>query len=1022
VSGVRENVIPAFSLRRPVTVMMAFAALLVMGVIAWRSIDLELLPAGFTPPFLFVQIPTLASSPEEVEQRIAIPTEEMLATVRNLERLGTRVRSNSASFIMGFRDGTDMDDAYNQVRDRVERVIPDFGDDIGQYFIWKYNPADDPVVWFGVTFGDDADDPGRLIDDWYVPRIERIAGVSRVEVSGAPQRVVSVQVDERLVNAAGLSMFELVRRMTSDNFSMSTGTIEQAQATMPLRVVARYDSLERMRMLPVGGGLRLDDIADVVIEDRAERSLYRINQRQSIWLAVYKESTANTVDVVRAVHEVVEALPGEHQSLEEAEAHYFFDQGEIIESSLGNLQRSALQGALFAIAVLFIFLRSVRMTLLVTSAIPTSMLLTLVAMYFTGGTLNVLSLMGLMLVVGMVVDNAIVVVESVQRYRQAGQAPMDAALHGASDVALAIMVSTATTIVVFVPIILMSGDQMLSFYLGQIGFPVCVGLVASLVVALTLLPLATSRLAAGKIAPRPVAAFVWLEKKYGALLRWTLTRRLESAAICAALFLSTFYPMKKVTVTDQSEPNISDFRIYVDMPQSLTWEERVEVMTQYEQILWDKRAEFGIDDLMVRIGGRWGAPQLRAFLVDEDQRPLGRDEVIEAAMAALPPLPGISLSVSWRGGADASREVNVSVAGPDSRRLAEIAEEISRRLRYIEGVTSVRAESSEDGQPEMLLQVDRERSVPLGLNPATVGGTVDFALRGRQVGQLQQELGEIPVYVEGATGQANELSQLRSLQIPSLAGPVTLDSVADFRVSPGFRGIDRENRRTSLSLTIQTSREDLQELSAEIQQSVADYPWPRGYGLSLGGRFQQVEEGSQDRVFALILSITFVFLLMGVLFESFVLPLSIVLSIPFAFTGVYWALYLAGQSLDVMAGVGLVILVGIVVNNAIVLVDVVGEKRRQGETRLDALVNSGQERLRPILMTALTTIFGLIPMAFGNASLVGVPYKPLGLAVMGGLVASTVLTLVVVPLFYTFFDDLSRTGRAWVSKTLGSRH
>jgi len=1012
----RGTFIPGLSLTRPVTTVMGFIALLVMGWVAWRNIDVELLPSGFTPPFLFAQIPTLRSSPEDIEQRIAVPTEEMLATVRNLDRLATRINTNSASFIMEFADGTDMNDAYNQVRDRIERVLPQFGNDIGQYFIWKYNPADEPVVWLGASFAD-ADDPGRLIDDYVVPRLERIPGVSRVEVSGAPQRVVAIQVNERMVDAAGTTMFDLIQSLSRDNFGLSAGQVEQDGALFPLRVVARWESLQDMRALPVGQGLTLDDIADIAVEDRAERSMYRVNGRPSIWLEVYKESTANSVEVARSVQQTLDLLPSRYDELASAEFSYFFNQADIIEESLGNLESSAWQGALFAIVVLFLFLRHVRMTALITMAIPVSMLGTIVVLYFTGRTLNVLSLMGLMLVVGMVVDNAIVVVESVQRHRQMGKSSYLAALHGAGEVALAILVSTLTTVVVFVPIILMSGDQMLSFFLGQIGFPVCVGLVASLVVALTLLPLATARLVPGH-TPAPPRVIVWLENGYARLLDMTLRRRLEATLLAALVFASTWYPMSRVTVTDQSESAINDFRIFVEMPQSFTWQERVDVMLEYEATLGALREELGVRSVVSRVGGRWGRPNVRCFLVPSDERPLEVPEIIERAHGALRQIPGVRTSLSWQSGAGATDSLTVSIAGPDSRRLAEMAEEVSRRLRFIEGVSSVRAESGEDGQPEMHFVVDRERALQVGLTPQIVGGTIDFALRGRQVGRLPQDDGELPVFLEGQIASYNEMDELSGMELPSPMGTVTLDSVSSSQESPGFRSIDRENRRTAISLTIYTTREDLEALSDEIDAAMAGFDWPRGYGLDKGRRFMDVSKGAADRLLALTLSVTFVFLLMGILFESFVLPLSILLSIPFAFTGVYWGLWLTETSMDMMAGVGLVILVGIVVNNAIVLVDVVGDRQREGLTRHVALVEAGRERLRPILMTALTTIFGLIPMAMGNAAVAGVPYKPLGITVMGGLVASTLLTLFVVPLFYTFFDDMRLGARDWLAALL----
>ena len=1007
---VRGDTLPRFSLHRPVTVGVVFLALAVLGAIAYRNISLELVPSGFTPPFLYVQVPTLRSSPADVEERIALPVEEMLATVRNLDRLGTRIRGNSASFIMEFADGTDMDVAYNQVRDRIDRVLPQLGDDIGQYFIWKYNPSDDPVVWFAVTFDDQIENPGAALDALIVPEFERVPGVSRVESFGAPQRVVSIEVDDRLVDATGRSMVELIQSLQSDNFSLAAGALEDGGMSYPLRVVARYASLEELRALPVGNGLRLGDVGVVEVQDRAERAVWRVDSQNSIMLAAYKESTANTVDVARAVREVAERELASDPRLAGTNFAFFFDQGEVIEGSLGNLQATALWGGLFAVGLLFFFLRRGAMTVLVTLAIPISLMITLVVMYFTGRTLNVLSLTGLMLSVGLVVDNAIVVVESIQSRLLEGATGRRAALLGSAEVGLAILVATLTTVVVFLPLILMSGNETLSFYLGNIGMPVCVALVASLVVSLVFLPLATTfGLRAG--APPRVRVIDAITRGYTKALRAAMTRRTDTLLIALAVAASTALPAKHVQQSDQSEPNINDFRIFPNFPEEYTWAQKVDMLLEYERVLEEQRDELGIQHLLVRMGGQWGRPYLRAFLVDPDERTLERDAIIEQATESLPEFPGVTWSMSWEGGTGPTDAITVRVVGADSERLAELTQEVARRLRLLEGVTSVQTDSIEAGQAELQFEVQPERSLRLGMSAMMVGGTLDFALRGRQLPSFQAGEDELPVFIEADIDDVDEVDEIQRLPMPGLVDGVVLGDVTASQVSDGYRSIDREDRRTVSSISITTARDDLEALGGEINAVMEGFAWPRGYGLELGGRFEALEDGARDRNFALLLAVVCVFLLMGVLFESVALPFSIILSIPFAFTGVYWALWLTDTPMDLMAGVGLIILIGIVVNNAIVLVDRISELRRRGVPRLEAIVQAGEHRLRPILMTALTTIFGLIPMAVGTQSLVGIPYSPLGRAVMGGLVASTLLTLFVVPLFYTYMDDLGATYR-----------
>ncbi len=997
----RPSGIVGFSLRRPVTVTMALAALLVLGVIARLGIPVELIPSGFTPPFLYVEVPTLRSAPADVEARIAIPVEERLATVRNVSKLGTRISANSASFFMEFRDGTDMDVAYNQVRDRVDRVLPSLDEGIGRYFVWKYNPTDEPIIFFAVSFPPDVN-ASWLIENLVIPKLDRVPGVSRVESYGAPNRVVSVQVDDRMADAAGPGLSGLIQRLSNDNFSLSGGMVEDGAQRLPLRVTSRYESLDEISGLPVGNGLHLSDIATVEIEDRSERAVYRVNRTPSVFLAVYKESTANTVDVAEAVRTLVSSEITDDPRLEGFDYAWFFDQGTLIESSIDTLEETALWGGVFAVIVLMLFLRRLGMTLLIALAIPASLLCTLVVMYFTGRTLNVLSLTGLMLSVGMVVDNAIVVVEAIQARMLEGDTPREAAYRGTKEVALAIVVATLTTVVVFLPLILMTGSEMLSFYLSQIGMPVCVGLVASLLISLGFLPLAAAYGLSSK-PPAEVKSVVWLQERYSRALSWALRHRTDAMVVGALALVSMVVVAGKVPRTDQSEPNFNDFRVFLDLPEEYGWQERVDVLLAHEDALWAAREELGIRDLMVRMG-TGGRPQVRAFLVDPEDRILEREAIIERAMTLLPSFAGVTSSLDWSS-SGASDATSVRIVGRDSRVLAELGEEAARRLRHVDGVTSVRTESGDDGGRELHFVVDRERALRLGLSAASVGGTIDFALRGRELESLRTGTEEFPILVQGDLSQVDEVAEITRLGMPSLVDHVVLADVSETRFETGWGTIDREDRRTVSTLTIMSAREDLEVLSAEVDAVLDGMDWPRGYSRELGGRFETIETDRQEQNFAILLAICFVFLLMGVLFESVVLPFTILLSIPFAFVGVYWALFLTRTPFDMMAGVGVIILIGVVVNNAIVLVDRIGELRRMGMERSEAVREAGRQRLRPIIMTAATTLFGLVPMAMGTQSLVGIPYSPLGRAIIGGLTASTVLTLFVVPLFYTLVDD-----------------
>lgn len=1006
--------LPRLALRRPVTVAMASMALIVIGVVAYARIPRELLPSGFTPPLLFVQIPTRISTPKDNERSVAIPIEESFGTVRNVDSMRAWVNQDRVGFLLQFKDGTDMDVAYTQVRDRLDRVMPDLPTDLGKYFIWKYNPSAEPIFWIGAVLpeGLKDGDAAWLLESRLVKRLERVPGVSRVQLEGAPDREIHIEVDDKRANAAGVGAFALVERLQSDNFAVAAGTLDDGGERYPLRVVARFEDLDQVRAIPIGNGLRLRDVAEVRYVTPDTDAIYRINGRPGVIVQVFKEGEANTVDVCAAVEALVHSGDPELSRFEFIE---FFNQGFHIEESLYNLQITMLWGGLFAIVILFFFLRRVGITLVITLAIPASMMVTLVVMYFTGATLNALSMMGLMLSVGMVVDNSIVVVENIQRARIEGLDAIQAAIYGTGEVALAILVATSTTVVVFLPLILMSGSETLSFYLGKIGYPVCIALAASLAVSLIFIPLASTwRVSGADRIPPPLPMITWLEDRFAALLDLSLRRRADALLLTMLAFLSIFIPAGQLKETDTKAGNPNDFQIFTNFEDDASYAEKDAYLKSAEAALMANAEALGISDVLTRMGGNWGRARLRVFLKDLDERDgLDREEIVEKAQAILPVAPGVSTSTSWSERAEgASDTIRLGLKGPDSDKLAELAAEVAWRVRNVPGVVSVELETDDDATRELHMRVQRELAAQRGLSPLIIGGTVGYTLQGRRLNDFHAEDREVSMIVIAPRKDREGLQDLQNVALrdPSGGPGVALGNLTTSSLSPAYRSITREDRHTLYEIVVTASDDDLLALGQSIDAAMAGFEFPRGYALSKGERFSNLETNQDEQSFALIMAVLCVFLLMGILFESFLLPLSIVVSIPFAFVGVYWALFLTDTAFDVMAGIGLIILVGVVVNNAVVLIDLVEILRRQGLDRHLALVEAGRKRLRPILMTALTTIIGLLPMAMGTASIVGIPYAPLGRALIGGMTASTLLTLLVVPLCYTAFDDLREVG------------
>lgn len=995
--------LPALAVRRPVTVAMLLVASIVIGAITLSRITLQLLPSGFTPPFLYVTVPTVPTTPADVEREIVRPVESILRTVRNVQRVRSRAETTDASFAIQFVDGTDMTNAYNQVRDRLERVQPELPAEAQRFVIWKFDPDEDPLMFVGAKLKSNEGEPDVEIRQNLIQPLERLPEVSRVDVMGLRPIEVVVEVDDKRANAAGVSVAQLVQTLQDDNFTLAAGTVDQADGRYPLRVLAKLEDLQDLRELPIGPGILLQDVADVRVHRANDREIYRIDGQSGYIVAIYKESQVNTVDAARAIRDKLNEVSGPDENVK---ADVFFDQGEVIEGSLYNLAETAFFGGLLAIIILFFFLRRARMTLVTAVAIPLSLLITITVMYFVGVTLNALSLMGLMLSVGMVVDNSIVVTEAIQRRRMLGEPIAVAAPRGAGEVGLAIIVATSTTIVVFLPMVLMSGSETIRFYLGEIGFPVCISLTASLLVSLVFIPLATTWIDT-ETSVATVPAVEKLQDLYARSLSWCLHNRATSTLFITLCLATLVIPFRNIKQTDKVEANINDVRIFFDFESTTTYEEKVRLLDEYEKWVGENAKEIEVRTWMTRMGGQWGNPQFRLFLEDAAEREMSREEVIEKIKDGFPTLPGSDWRIGW-GGAGQEQSVTVDIEGPDTERLTEIGNGVALRLRRIPDVMNVLVGEDDARATELRYTMDSDLGQRLGVSPLMVGGAIDYALRGRRTGTINYQGEDVPLWIRNKADATTTRAELENIAIPSpLGGPgLPIGILAQGEVAPGYNEIQRVNGQARLEIQVLTTRDDLKVLGEEIDRELAGIELPRGYNVRKGDRFLQLAQEARDRQFALGMAIIFVFLLMGILFESFVLPFVIILSIPFAFLGTYWILYATGTPFDVMAGVGLIILVGIVVNNAIVLVDRVNITIRSSQDRHEALVEAGRIRLRPITMTAMTTIGGLIPMAIGATEIVGVPYAPLGRTVIGGLITATVFTVYVVPIAYTLIDDL----------------
>lgn len=1010
------KLIPRFSVTRPVTVVTAFLVILVVGVITALRMPVQMMPSGWTPPYLWIWVPYEDSTPIETEARITKPLEEQLATVPGIKSLGSTSRSDNANLELEFHGSSDMDEAYNAAADRIERTMPSLPDDVERAYIFRFDPSDEPVVWAGLSVPKGTEDVHYLVTRIVQKRLERIPGVGRVDIWGVDEAVVWIEFNREALLANNVDLLTLMSKLGADNFQLASGRVEDRGAVRYVRALSRFETLEDIRGYPVAPGVRLADVAEVAYKTAASADINRIDGQDGAALAINKESSANTVEVceeVRAAFAELEADP----RLVGFKFPVFFDQGTLISDSMDALKESAWEGGLLAVFVLILFLREWRITMLIAATIPSSILLALTIMYFRGESLNLLSMLGLMLATGMIVDNAVVVVETIYRRRQDGQDPVTAAIDGTAEVLLPITLSTLTSIVVFLPVILMSEDATFSFFMGALGLPVVYLQVGSLFITLLFTPLSTVWLGGTDVKPDAN----WVK----ALARWVdrgvaaaLAHKLDTfIGLLAVLLVTLVVPVQAVGCSDESDSNLNDFSVRYEVPAAYTYAERLEVVKAFEKMVEDHHDRWGVRVYRSRLTSGSKNGRLYVYLQDAGSGAMPREEVLDEVKRVLPDLPGVTTTVGWgESGGQQSSSISVKLVGEDTQRLQELSKEAMRRLREVPGVLGAHSDVEAAGDDEIQFGVNREVALARGVSAQSVGRMISFAMRGMPLAPWYQGEKEVRVFSRFALEDRSSVDQLLAFEMGAAGGAVPLRNLVDSQVAKGWGSIERQDRQTSLGLTVDLAPDvTTEEAYLEVEAALGQMEWPRGYGVDRGNEWADQQASDAARNLALLLSITFVFLIMGVLFESFILPLTVIMTIPMAMFGVWWGLWLTGTPFDAMAGVGMIILIGIVVNNGIVLVDVITELRASGLDRDEALRRAVGLRLRPILMTALSAVMGVVPMAVGSDTFVGIPYAPLGRVILAGMIVATVLTLFFVPYLYAFLDDTRAAFGRWLA-------
>ena len=989
--------LPRLAVTRPITTLMGIVSVMVIGGIALSRLPLAFLPT-LDIPFIGVNIPYPNSNPTQIEKEIAKPVEEVLSTLAGVKKLRSTSTADGAEFSLEFTWGLDLDILRMQVSEKMEQVKPSLPEGIGEVQIYSFNTNDIPVVQGRIAAeGVDLSRNYDLIEARILNRLRRVPGVARVDIGGVLPREISIDLELDKIKQHSVDVGQLIQRLQGATANLVLGQVNEGGLRYTARAVGAFDSVESIANIAINDrGLRLSDVASVEYEEPPITYGRHLDRKFAIAVDVYKESTANTVDVVHAVDRVVHEEIDSDPLLQGISFFVWQDQAEAITGGISGLTSSGIMGGLLAVVILLYFLKRLDSTLIVSFSIPFSIIAACGILYFMGKSLNILSMMGLMLGVGMLVDNAIVVLESIDRRHRTEPDTKRSALIGARDVSMAVTSSTLTTVIVFLPLIVGTGTE-LTTWLGEVGLTISVALVCSLLSSLTLIPLMSAHLLRRK-ETRPHRQMRWLEGRYVGALGWTLRHKVWSTVIVLVALVGGFAPFAAGMVEMSPFSGTVNRLLFIqyefsDFVYKSEAEDAVDVVEDY---LEAHREEFFIESIYSYFTENEAQTTLNLARRDlgdreiKDLRQKIRDGFPEVAGAR------IYFHEDAESGGD-STYFQVKFFGQDSELLRKLADEAARRLDTLEGVEDI-STSFNRGRQEIQVTIDRDKALKHGLTAQDVARIFDFTLGGLRLPRFNAGAKEVETWIALRMEDRENLDDLKKLRFGGTDGQaIQLSDIADFQIVSRPQEITREDRKIRASVNATYEGEKWADTQKEITALMNAFELPPGYSWSWDDRILEQGEENSQMLLNFALALILVYIVMASLFESMAQPFAILFAIPFSIGGVAWMLAITRTPFNIMSQIGLLILIGIVVNNGIVLLDHMNQLRRSGLSRDEAILQAGRDRLRPILMTATTTVVGLLPLAIGGAKVGGIYYFPLARTVMGGLISSTLLTLLVLP-------------------------
>ncbi|HZX21764.1 MAG TPA: efflux RND transporter permease subunit [Clostridia bacterium] len=1022
----------SLAVKRPVTITMIVLVVVLLGTISLNRLPIDLFPEIQLPIAVVVTSYTEAG-PQEVENLVTKRIEGAIATVGNIDTVNSITSQGSSIIIAQFNVGTDMDFAALEMREKIDLVKGFLPDDASEPMVLKIDPNIMPILQISMSTGGDLAELQSLAEDTFSQRFERIEGIASVSIGGSFVKEIEIVLDQDSLSGYGLSIGQLAQIIGANNMNLSGGTVDKGAQKLSVRVVGEFGTVDEIRDMPVtlatGEVIKLGDIAAVKMATKDISNISRTNGKDSINISIQKQSGKNTVQAANLVNKEIESIKKDYPSID---IDVVLDNSTMIKDSINNVAKNAVIGSILAVVILYIFLKNIRTTLIIGVSIPISLIASFTLLYVNGITLNMMTLGGLALAVGMLVDSAIVVLENIYRFKTEGYSGHEAAIKGASEVGMAITASTLTTIAVFVPIVFVEG--LIGTIFKDFALTVTLSLGASLLVSLTLIPVLSSKILTTdnevvgtkqkKRKLQPVYnvldnIFAKMENAYKKLLAVSLERRKTVIIASVAIFVISITSL--FGVATEFIPSMDEGTMSIDI--SMPLGTKIEKMDKLARVIEEKLAaideidvmftNLGTGDINILMGGSFssGGGTISVRLVKLKHRKKSTSEVAEEIRALVKDIPGAEIFVRETSSMDMmgfTVPISVSIKGDELEVLEKISDDFKQIIGSVEGTREVET-SLNEAIPEIEVMINKEIAATYGLTTAQIASAVRGAATGVMVTKYKDEGKEIDVVIKTSGNVAENLSNFEQLSITTPTGiNIPLRQVADLSVVRGPVQINREQQERVVTVTGQITDRDSGSVTSDVAKKLQEYEMPRGYSYNMGGEREEMVKAFEQLYLALALAIVLIYMVMAAQFESLVYPFIIMFTVPLAFSGGALALFITRKALGVTALIGVIILAGIVVNNGIVLVDYINVLRKEGKERLEAVTMAGPVRLRPILMTTLTTILGLVPLALGIGE--GSELQaPMAMVVIGGLTLSTILTLVFVPVLYTVFDDISNS-------------